>query len=91
MQGLNKSGCRGVVAILTTAINAWKGPWMNGSFGREIQEALVFILGVMDSSHPLLQGELPNVLVDHDLDPMLAEYASPRAQLKLLQESRSFN
>ena len=90
LNGLEKAGCRGVVAILTTAINAWKGPWMNGTFGREIQEALVFILGVMHPTHPLLRGELANVLIDQGIHPQDMEYQDPDAQMKLLSGSAKY-
>lgn len=76
-----------MVAVLTAAINAWKGPWLSGAFGRELAEALAFISAHMDTSHPLLQGELANVLVDRDLPPDADEWTTPEAQLKLLLES----
>ena len=90
LQGLNKAGCRGTLAILTTAINAWKGPWMNGSFGRELQEALVFILGAMHPTHPFLHGELSNVLTDHGIEPDDLDHQTPDAQMRLLSQSSSF-
>ena len=77
----------GVVAVLTAAINAWKGPWLSGAFGRELAEGLAFITAHMTTSHPLLEGELSNVLLDRDLPADSDEWATPEAQLKLLLES----
>ena len=90
MLGVDRAGCKGIVALLTAAINAWKGPWMSGAFGRELQEALAFILRFMSPSHPLLQGELHNVLLDHGIKDDSEELKSPEAQLALLVQSKSF-
>ena len=77
----------GLVAVLTAAINAWKGPWLSGAFGRELGEALAFISAHMEPSHALLAGELANVLLDRDLPADADEWSTPEAQLKLLLES----
>ena len=77
----------GVVAILAAAINACRGPWMSGAFGRELSEALVFLFQHMCTTHPLLSGELHNVLLDRNLPPTHAEFSTPQAQLRIIMES----
>ena len=45
----------GVVAILTAAINACRGPWMSGAFGRELSEALVFFVPAHVHNAPVVE------------------------------------
>ena len=57
---------------------------MNGTFGRMLNEMLVFLPHVINSDHAALLGELQNVLFDHNLDPECEEWASEEKQLQLL-------
>ena len=62
-------------------------PWLNGTFGRQINEALAFIKHHVGSDHPLVKDELEHVLFDHDLDPDNPENQAPSFQKRLLLEA----
>ena len=83
--GLSDSGARGTLSTLTGALNAFRGPWASQAFGQEMQEALQELTLVCGPDHPLVEPELENVALDHDLPLSDPAWGNPEALFRLLQ------
>ena len=66
--------------------DVWRRPWLSVTFGQELEEAMNLMAKTMETSHPLLVNELPNVLLDLDIDPNNQQYTSVEAQWQLSRQ-----
>ena len=77
MQAIKNAGLWGIIAVLLPVINALRGPWMGGEFGRLLEEALGKVIEDASVRDPELADCLSGMANDMGLTEEQVEELGP--------------
>ena len=66
-----------------------RGPWLSGQFGKEIKEALAFLME-LPADHEYFRDVLQEVLIDRNLSANDVEHLDPEFLQKQILQSPAF-